>query len=121
MKELDRQRRSMPSQDVNDPNFRRLQYVRYANDFILSFIGTKSEAEEIKAVIGAFLKDKLHLEMSVSKTLITHARTEHARFLGYAVSIYHADDKLSPRDGSLAKTRSINGGVQVRYSVRQGR
>lgn len=113
VKELDRQRRSMPSQDVNDPNFRRLQYVRYADDFILSFIGTKSEAEEIKAVIGAFLKDKLHLEMSVSKTLITHARTEHARFLGYAVSIYHADDKLSPRDGSLAKTRSINGGVRL--------
>ena len=113
VKELDRQRRDMPSQDVNDPNFRRLQYVRYADDFILSFIGTKSEAEEIKAAIGAFLKDKLHLEMSASKTLITHTRTEHARFLGYAVSLYHADDKLSPRDGSLAKTRSINGCVRL--------
>ena len=113
IKELDRQRRSMPSQDVNDPNFRRLQYVRYADDFILSYIGTKSEAEEIKTAIGTFLKDKLRLEMSASKTLITHSRTEYARFLGYAVSIYHADDKISPREGSLAKTRSINGCLRL--------
>ena len=113
VKELDQQRRTIPSQDVNDPNFRRLQYCRYADDFILGFIGTKSEAEDIKAALGAYLKDKLHLEMSASKTLITHARTEHARFLGYDVSINHADDKLSPRDGTLTKTRSVNGNIRL--------
>jgi group II intron reverse transcriptase/maturase len=112
-KKLEQERRQLPSGAVNDPNFRRLQYVRYADDFILSFIGTKSEAEEIKAAIGIFLKDKLHLEMSESKTLITHTRTEHARFLGYAISIYHADDKLTRYAGTTIKARSINGHIRL--------
>lgn len=113
VQELELQRRKLPSQDVHDPNFRRLKYIRYADDFILSFIGTKSEAEEIKTAISAFLKEKLHLEMSASKTLITHSRTEHARFLGYDISVYHADDKISPRNGTLTKTRSVNGCIRL--------
>jgi group II intron reverse transcriptase/maturase len=112
-KKLEQERRQLPSGNVNDSNFRRLQYVRYADDFILSFIGTKSEAEEIKAAIGVFLKDKLHLEMSESKTLITHTRTEHARFLGYAISIYQVDDKLTRHAGTLTKERSINGHIRL--------
>lgn len=78
---LHRQRRAIPSQDVHDPNFRRLRYIRYADDFILSFIGSKAEAHEIKEAIGTFLKEKLQLDLSEQKTLITHARTEKARFL----------------------------------------
>lgn len=113
VKQLEQQRRQVPSQNVNDPNYRRLHYLRYADDFILSFVGPKSEAEEIKEAIGAFLKDKLHLEMSATKTLITHARTEHARFLGYAISIYHANDKLTTRTGTTTKTRSANGCIRL--------
>ena len=113
VQKLELQRRKLPSQDVHDPNFRRLQYIRYADDFILSLIGTKTEAEEIKTAISTFLKEKLHLEMSESKTLITHSRTEHARFLGYDISVYHADDKISPRKGTPSKTRSINGCIRL--------
>ena len=32
-----------------DPGYRRLRYIRYADDHILGFIGPKAEAEEIKA------------------------------------------------------------------------
>lgn len=113
VRQLELKRRTMPSQDVADPNYRRLHYVRYADDFILSFSGPKSEAEAIKTAIGVFLREQLHLELSASKTLITHSRTEHARFLGYDISIYHADDKISSRTGTLTKTRSINGGVRL--------
>lgn len=113
VRKLEQQRRKLPSQDVQDPAFRRLKYVRYADDFLLGFIGPKSEAEAIKAAIGAFLKQELHLEMSESKTLITHARTEHAHFLGYAISVYHADDKLSPRTGTTTKTRGVNGVIRL--------
>jgi len=113
VKELELQRRKLPSQDVNDPDFRRLQYIRYADDFILSYIGTRSEAEAVKSSINEFLKQKLHLEMSISKTLITHSRTEHAKFLGYDISVYHADDKISPRTGTLTKTRSVNGCIRL--------
>jgi group II intron reverse transcriptase/maturase len=119
VRELELQRRQLPSQDTHDPNFRRLNYIRYADDWLLGFIGTKSEAKEVKDAVGRLLKDKLHLEMSESKTLITHARTEHARFLNYAISVYHADDKMSPRKGTKTKARSING--VIRLGIPHGR
>jgi group II intron reverse transcriptase/maturase len=111
--QLERQRRQLPSQDVNDPNYRRLQYIRYADDFILSYIGPKAEAEVLKDAIGTFLKEKLLLELSPTKTLITHARTEYARFLGYAISVYNAEDKLSTRKGTLAKIRTQSGCIRL--------
>jgi group II intron reverse transcriptase/maturase len=113
VRKLEQQRRRIPSQDVYDPQYRRLKYVRYADDFLLGFTGPKSEAEAIKAAIGQFLEKKLKLEMSESKTLITHGRTEHAHFLGYAISVYHADHKLSRRSGTRIKTRSVNGGIRL--------
>lgn len=112
-KQLDQERRQYPSQDTHDPNYRRLSYVRYADDFLLGFIGPKHEAEAIKAEIAQFLREKLALEMSNSKTLITHGRTDHARFLGYAISIYQTNDKLSQRGETPTKARSINGGVRL--------
>ncbi|MHB8627131.1 MAG: reverse transcriptase/maturase family protein [Aggregatilineales bacterium] len=110
---LEQQRRLLPSQDTQDPNYRRLAYVRYADDFIVGFIGPKSEADIIKTQIHEFLREKLHLELSETKTLITHGRTEHARFLGYSISIYHADDKLTRHQNVNVKKRSINGGVRL--------
>ncbi|MBC8447090.1 MAG: hypothetical protein H8D78_05010 [Chloroflexi bacterium] len=110
---LEKERRQYPSRNTHDPNYRRLSYVRYADDFLLGLSGSKAEAEAIKVEIAAFLREKLHLELSDQKTLITHARTEHARYLGYAVSIYQADDKLSRRAQSKTKVRSINGGVRL--------
>jgi len=111
--ELQQQRRELPCGDSHDPHYRRLKYVRYADDFILGFIGPKSEAEAIKAAIGAFLHDKLHLTMSVEKTLITHARTEHARFLGYAVSVQQANDKLAFVGHHKGQLRNVNGTVRL--------
>jgi group II intron reverse transcriptase/maturase len=113
MQALKRERRQYPAGDMHDPQFRRLRYVRYADDFILSFIGPKAEAEEIKAKIGTFLRETLRLDMQAEKTLITHAHTEHAKFLGYAVSIYYANDKIARRSDNRACVRSINGKVRL--------
>lgn len=111
--QLQQARRACPSQDTHDPHYRRLSYVRYADDFLLGFIGPKAEAEAIKGAIGTFLRERLHLTMSAEKTLITHARTEQARFLNYAISIYHADDKVAKRVTTGIRVRSINGGVRL--------
>lgn len=113
IRHYERERKRLPSYDTDDPNYRRLRYCRYADDFILGFIGPKSEAEAIKTAIGAFLRDKLHLEMSEEKTLITHARTEHARFLGYAVSVYDADHKQTRRSDTGRRGRSANGHIRL--------
>jgi len=105
------QRRQLPSLDTHDPNFRRLRYIRYADDFILAFSGPKAEAKAIKEAIGDFLQSTLKLEMNTEKTLITHARSQHAVFLGYDVSIYQADDKMSL--GGNGNRRCINGQIRL--------
>lgn len=112
-RELELERRQLPAVDPNDPNFRRLQYVRYADDWLLGFIGPKAEALEIKEQVKHFLRERLRLELSEEKTFITHAKTQSAHFLGYAISIYQANDSLTRRSSDGAKRRSINGIVRL--------
>ncbi len=84
-KRLGKQMRSLPSLDTHDPNFIRVRYVRYADDWLIGVIGSHKLAEEIKDKVGEFLKDKLALTLSQEKTKITNARTEEAEFLGYRI------------------------------------
>lgn len=108
-KRLRQQAQRMPSRDPADPTFRRLQYVRYADDTLFGFSGPRAEAEEIKGQLTAFLRDTLKLELSQEKTLITHARTRAARFLGYDVVTLDADDKHDHRG-----QRCINGALGLK-------
>lgn len=87
LKTLRKSLHKLPSKDHFDPDYRRLRYIRYADDFLLGFAGPKDEAEEIKNRIGDFLRDQLKLEMSPEKTLITHASTSFAKFLGYEIGV----------------------------------
>jgi len=96
---LEQERRALPSGD--------------RQDFILAYIGSKTEAEAVKVEIGAFLCDHLKLELSTTKTLITHAKTEQARFLGYAVSCYWVNDKVYQFRDTHIKRRSVNGHVRL--------
>jgi len=98
-------RRRVPSQDPADPGYRRLRYVRYADDWLLGFAGPRREAEDIKSKIAAFLRDELRLELSPSKTLITHATSQAARFLGYEIKAQHSDTKITQR------RRAVNGAI----------
>ena len=94
-RELGRVLAKMPTQVSHDPGYRRLKYVRYADDFLLGFVGPRSEAEAIKDRIGEFLRDDLKLELSPDKTLITHAGTDTARFLGYEITTWSKPDARS--------------------------
>ncbi|MBR7676462.1 group II intron reverse transcriptase domain-containing protein, partial [Streptomyces daliensis] len=87
--------RRLPSGDPHDPGYRRLRYLRYADDHLLGFIGPKAEAETIKQRLATFLRDDLKLELNQEKTLITHGRTQAARFLGYDITVQHADAKIT--------------------------
>jgi group II intron reverse transcriptase/maturase len=102
---LRRLRRSLPSQDPGDSGYRRLRYVRYCDDFLLGFAGPRREAEKIKSKIGEFLRDELKLELSESKTVITHATSQAARFLGYEIRTQHADTKIT------RGRRAVNGAI----------
>ncbi len=75
----------------------------YADDHLLGFTGPKAEAEGIKQRLAQFLRDDLELELSQDKTLITHARTQAATFLGYQITVGHS--RTRPR---------VNGTIRLR-------
>jgi group II intron reverse transcriptase/maturase len=109
---LYRQLHSLPSQNPNDPGYRRLRYCRYADDTLLGFAGPKSEAEQIKQRLAEFLRTELKLTLSQEKTLITHARTGRARFLGYEISVAGSDRRTQRRPATDKRNRrSVNGTV----------
>jgi hypothetical protein len=111
--QLRKQAQHLPSVDPNDPDYRRLKYVRYADDFLVGFVGPKSEAEQIKQHLRDFLREELKLELSEAKTLITHARSEAARFLGYEVTVQQEDTKRT-KSRRGRKRRSVNGRIGLR-------
>jgi group II intron reverse transcriptase/maturase len=116
-KALKQSRLRLPTRDPDDPNFSRLKYVRYADDFILGYIGPKQIAEEIREEISQFLGQELKLALSKDKTLITHHQ-ERARFLGYDISIYHAGNRTTGTNDP--KQRAVEGKVrlEVPWAVR---
>src|SRR5207247_9393378 len=84
---LMKQVRKTPSKVVNDPEYIRIKYLRYADDWVIGLCGSHALAEEIKEQVKTFLSDHLKLTLSEEKTRITHARTEEAWFLGTTLTI----------------------------------
>ena len=75
---------------------------------MLGFVGPRAEAEQIKQRLTQFLRDDLRLELSQEKTLITHARTGAARFLGYEITVQHSNRKIT------RGRRAVNGVIRLR-------
>ncbi len=105
---LIKERRQLSSKDPQDPDYRRLWYARYADDFLLGYIGSHAEAEEIKANIKTWLRDHLRVTLSDEKTIITHAIDTSARFLGYEIINQQCNTKCT------AGKRSVNGRIALR-------
>ena len=105
---LEVERRNIPSVDPYDENYRRCRYVRYADDFLIGFTGSKADAEEIKAAMHNFLENELHLELSQEKTLITNASSQAAKFLGYEIKAQRANDYIDPKG-----RRGANGAIAL--------
>lgn len=90
--------------DPQDPHFRRLMYVRYADDFLIGVVGSKAEAEALKTWLAVYLKTILHLELSLEKTLITNAKAK-VRFLGYDIQRWQGTRIVKVRDRARGVVR----------------
>ncbi|MFL0364680.1 reverse transcriptase domain-containing protein, partial [Pseudobacillus sp. 179-B 2D1 NHS] len=102
--ELKNHMMELPYKDPMDDNYKRIQYVRYADDFIIGVIGSKKDCQQIKHDISEFLDKELKIELSQEKTLITHS-SKRARFLGYDIKISH-DNKTAKYTASGHKQRT---------------
>ena len=95
-------------QDSGAGNSRRLRYIRYADDFLIGFTGLEAEAQAVKRHLHQFLMATLKLELSAEKTLVTHARTEEAQFLGYAIKRMAENTNRKKGQRPVADALSLN-------------
>lgn len=112
LKAIEQERAAFPSGDEMDGSYRRLKYIRYADDFILGVIGSKEDAQRIKEDIKSFLSASLALELSEEKTLITHTG-KSAKFLGYEITVTRDNHQRRDVRGCLRRTY----GKRVRLNV----
>lgn len=91
---------------IDSTEFKRIKYVRYADDFIIGINGSKEDCQKIKQTIKDFLDTHLKLELSDEKTLITHS-SKNAKFLSYNICI-----------GNNDKTYKNSKGVAIRNARR---
>ena len=112
LKAIEQERAAFPNGDEMDESYRRLKYIRYADDFILGVIGSKEEAQRIKEDIKSFLSESLALELSEEKTLITHTG-KSAKFLGYEITVTRDNHQRRDVRGCLRRTY----GKRVRLNV----
>lgn len=103
IRQIEEQRRFLPTGDEMDSGYKRIKYVRYADDFILGVVGNKADCERIKGDIKSFLDEKLKLRLSDSKTLITHGR-KPARFLGYEIYVRKCNQTKRGSKGILRRS-----------------
>ena len=108
-----------PSADHMDGNYRRLRYIRYADDFLIGIIGSKAEARQIMQEVTQFLADTLHLQIAEAKSGISAAR-DGVQFLGYDIRSF-TGPKIATvlRGGRSVTQRSMVERIQL--SVPRGK
>ena len=111
LRQMQAERMSMPTHPVQETSYKSLQYVRYADDFLIGVIGSKADAEQLKQDLTVFLRDKLKLTLSVEKTKITNT-AENARFLNYDISVSRSQDIKRLKNGN--RQRVYSGVVRLR-------
>lgn len=114
LRQMRSEQRKLPTHPVQETSYKAIQYVRYADDFIVGVIGSHEDAKKLKQDLTVFLKEKLGLTLSTEKTKITNT-AENARFLGYDISVSRSQDIKRLKNGK--SQRVYSGVVQLRMPL----
>ena len=108
--EINQYMRTIPYVDPMDDGYKRLVYVRYADDFLIGVIGSKVDAKQVKADVGQFIRQQLLLELSQEKTLITHG-SDFAQFLSFQITTSTEQNSTRTKAGYIK--RSYTGRIKL--------
>jgi group II intron reverse transcriptase/maturase len=107
-KKLCRKLWQIHSKDPMDPNFKKLFYVRYVDDFVIGVVGSRKDAADTKMRVKCFLEEDLKLILNDEKSLITQFSKTPIFFLGTLIKGNWATQKrvkLVKRKNVLRKVR----------------
>lgn len=96
VKKLEKARAKINSK-INNPLTYKIWYVRYADDFIIGIRGSQEQAKMVWAEAKKFLVDRLKLEVSEEKTLITNVKKGKAMFLGAHIKCHWSRTSDAPQ------------------------
>src|SRR5712691_1117171 len=96
---------TMPSMDTHDPNFKRLRYIRYADDFVIGIVGSMKEARGIMKAVRTFTETELNLSINEEKSSIVSMK-DGFRFLNYDIDCHSG-------------TKIVNGVIHGQYTKRR--
>lgn len=88
------------------PTSNALQYVRYADDFLIGIVGSRNQASMIQKQIDTFIKSDLHLEVKYNK--IVNRNEGSVNFLGFRIYLakFHKKSRVKWKEfSSIAKYR----------------
>ncbi len=110
---LDEKRKTMSAGMPFDPNYKRLFYCRYADDYVIGIIGSKQDAIHIQDKVKHFLQEKLHLNVSLEKSKLVHSQ-KGVRFLGYDMRVYSGHRVVKAiRGNRLTRVKSVSERIQL--------
>src|SRR6266704_2584709 len=113
IKSIQRLRRRYPSRDPFDPGFRRLQYCRFADDFIIGSIGSHADAEAVRAEVQRYIQETLKLTIAEEKSHIRKGK-QGATFVGYWIKSYSGHRVVKVKNGGRHTTRkSVSERIQL--------
>lgn len=115
IEEINKKYFNIPCLNPMDENFKRIQYVRYADDFIIGIIGSKADSKKVKQDIGQFIESELNLELSDEKTLVTKS-TDRAKFLGFDIRVTPGSNHTKRTKAGI-KARNFGGHVRLELST----
>ena len=111
LRQMRAEQRNLPTHPLRETSYKSLQYVRYADDFLVGVVGSREDAERLKQDLAVFLKEKLGLTLSAEKTKITNT-AQCARFLNYDIYVSRSQDIKRLKNGK--RQRVYYGVVQLR-------
>lgn len=115
IRDLKKKSLTVPSVDPINRNYRRMKYVRYADNFVIGIAGNKEHAMKMKELAGKFLEKELALKLSKEKTLVTHL-VNPIPFLGYEFRTWQ-EVKVKrvkyKNHGQPVKKRTLSGAIKL--------
>ena len=111
LRQMRAEQRNLPTHPLRETSYKALQYVRYADDFLIGVVGSREDAERLKQDLAVFLKEKLGLTLSAEKTKVTNT-AQCARFLNYDIYVSRSQDIKRLKNGK--RQRVYYGVVQLR-------
>lgn len=97
----------------------RMEYARYADDWIIITNAKKETVVELKKWITSWLQENLKLQLDQEKTIITNLMTEKCNFLGF--SLFNKKKRIIKKKSSSGKIYRQRSTVPVTIGIDHNR